>query len=425
MHICFVHQNFPAQFGHVARALIDKHGHRCTFVSEQPAGMADGLERLQFKLEGGATPKNHYCSRTFENCIWQAHAVYETLKARPDIKPDLIVGHSGLGCSLFLRELYRCPIINYFEYFYHTVGSDMDFRADFPSSDLDRLRARARNAMLLLDLHNCDRGYSPTQWQRSRLPREFQDKVQVIFDGIDTNLWKPQPKPALRVVGKQVVPDGVKIITYAARGFESMRGFDMFMKIAKQLCDQRRDVVFAVAGQDRICYGGDQKIIGGPSFKDWVLKQDKYDLSRIHFVGLLPPQELAQLLAMSDLHIYLTVPFVLSWSLMNALACGCTVLASATPPVEEMIKHRYSGLLADFFDLECFVSLAHQVLDHPDQFKALGEAGAKMIREKYSLEVCLPQMVQLYQEIAAGKGGGRPESEFDLPMVDSSGVFNA
>jgi glycosyltransferase involved in cell wall biosynthesis len=410
MHICFIHQNFPAQFGHVARALINKHGHRCTFVTEEPANVpalppakVDGIERIWFKMRGGATQKNHYCSRTFENCIWQAHAIYEALKARPDIQPDLIVAHSGLGCALFLRELYRCPIINYFEYFYHVTNSDMDFRHDFPNTELDRLRARARNAMLLLDLDNCNRGYSPTQWQRSRLPQRFQDKVHVIFDGVDTTIWKPAPKPALRVVGNQVVPDGVKIITYAARGFESMRGFDIFMKIAKQLCDQRRDVVFAVAGQDRICYGGDQKVIGQNSFKDWVLKQDKYDLSRIHFLGLLPPQELAALFALSDLHIYLTVPFVLSWSLMDALACGCTVLASCTPPVEEMIQHRQTGLLADFFDLECFVSMAHQVLDHPEEYKGLGEAGVKLIQEKYSLEVCLPQMVRLYQEVAEEK----------------------
>lgn len=415
MHICFVHQNFPAQFGHVARALVEKHGHRCTFVTEQAAGKSDGIDRIQFKMQGGATQKNHYCSRTFENCVWQAHAIYEALKARADIQPDLIVAHSGLGCSLFLRELYRCPIINYFEFFYHTTSSDMDFRPDFPASELDRLRALTRNAMLLLDLHNCERGYSPTSWQRSRLPQEYQGKIEVIFDGIDTSIWKPRPRPPLRVVGNHVVPEGVRIVTYVSRGFESMRGFDIFMKIAKQLCDQRRDVVFAVVGQDRICYGGDQKVIGQPSFKDWVLKQDKFDLSRIHFLGQLPPEELAQLLAISDLHIYLTVPFVLSWSLMNALACGCTVLASCTPPVEEMIQHRKTGLLADFFDLDCFLSLAHQVLDHPEDYRGLGEAGMKMIQEKYSLEVCLPQMIRLYQEVA-----GKEDSKFDLPLTEDA-----
>src|SRR5262249_15966293 len=128
MHMVFIHQNFPAQFGHVARYLAERHGHRCTFVSEQPPSQIGGLERIQYRMKGGAAPENHYCSRTFENTIWHSHAVFEALKARPDIQPDLIVGHSGFGSTLFLRELYSCPIINYFEYFYRSVNSDMDFR---------------------------------------------------------------------------------------------------------------------------------------------------------------------------------------------------------------------------------------------------------------------------------------------------------
>src|SRR5262245_8614360 len=193
MHILFVHQNFPAQFGHIADHLTRHHGFRCTFVSEKPAGRVGALERIQYRKRGGATAHGHYCSRTYENATWHAHAVYEALKARPDIRPELVVGHSGFGSTLFLRELYDCPILNYFEYFYRPRDSDMDFRPDFPPTELGRLRARARNATLLLDLENCDLGYSPTRWQRDRLPANFHDKVRVIFDGIDTALWKPMP----------------------------------------------------------------------------------------------------------------------------------------------------------------------------------------------------------------------------------------
>src|SRR5262249_54128205 len=155
---------------------------------------------------------------------------------------------------------------------------------DFPSADVDRLRARARNAMLLLDLENCDLGYSPTGWQRSRLPRLFHDKVRVIFDGIDTSLWKPRPGLPPRG-GDRVIPDGMRIVTYVARGMESMRGFDVFMQVAKRLCELRRDVLFVVVGQDRICYGGDQKVTGKQTFKEWVLSRDHYDLSRFVFTG--------------------------------------------------------------------------------------------------------------------------------------------
>lgn len=402
MHVLFVHQNFPAQFGHIGAYLAKNHGFRCTFVSEKPPGISDGIERVQYKIKGGATAQNHYCSRTFENAIWHTHAVYEALKARPDIKPDLIVGHSGFGSTLFLRDLHNVPIINYFEYFYRPTNSDMDFRPDFPSEELTRLRSRARNAMLLLDLENCDLGYSPTRWQRDRLPELFHEKVRVIFDGIDTTVWKPQAGLP-RKVGDRVIPEGTRLVTYVARGMESMRGFDIFMKVAKKLCDRRKDVVIAVVGQDRVCYGGDEKITGGKSFKEWVLSQDKYDLSRIWFLGLVPPRNLAELLAITDLHIYLTVPFVLSWSLMDSLACGATVLASDTAPVREMIESGKNGLLVNFFDVEGFAQTASKVLDDPAAFRPLGEAGAAMIREKYSLDVCLPQMLQLYEQVRAGR----------------------
>lgn len=402
MHILFLHQNFPAQFGHIASHLAKNKGFRCTFLSQRPAGIADGIERIQYHLQGGATQQTHYCSRTFENAVWHTHAAYEAMRARPDIKPDLIVAHSGYVSPIFLRELYQCPVVSYFEYFYHTVGSDMDFRPDFPSPEINRLRARARNAMLLLDLDSCDVGYSPTEWQRSRLPATYHDRVRVIFDGIDTRLWCPREGTPRRI-GDRSIPADTRIVTYVARGMESMRGFDIFMKVAKLLCDRRQDVVFVIVGQDRICYGSDEE--GGPqkSFKEVVLSRAKYDLSRFIFTGLMPTPSLAQLFTISDLHVYLTVPFILSWSLMDALASGTTILASDTAPVREMIEPGKNGLLADFFDVEGLTDMASKVLDTPQAFKHLGAAGVELIRSRYSLDVCLPQMLKLYEDACAAR----------------------
>jgi glycosyltransferase involved in cell wall biosynthesis len=399
MHILFVHQNFPAQFGHIAHYLARRPGYRCTFLSNQPPGPAGNFECVRYVLPpgGGARETTHYCSRTFENAVWHSHAAFQALEARPDVRPDLVVAHSGFLSTVFLRELYDCPIINYFEYFYHTRDSDLDFRPDFPPPAINRLRARARNAVLLLDLENCDVGYSPTRWQRSLFPRLFQDKIRVIFDGIDTNLWHPHPG-APRRVGDWTLPDDLRIVTYVARGMESMRGFDIFMKTAKRLCDRRRDVLFVVVGEDRVCYGGDPAYTGGRSFKEWVLAQDRYDLSRLLFTGPLPPTELARLLSLTDLHVYLTVPFVLSWSLMDALACGATVLASNTAPVREMIRPGQNGVLADFFDVDGLADRAGEVLDAPQDYKHLGRAGVELIRERYSLDVCLPRMLALYED---------------------------
>jgi len=404
MHVLFIHQNFPAQFGHIAAYLVQRKGFRCSFISEQPPGNDGGIERIQYRIAGGATEQTHYCSRSYENAIWHSHAIHEALAARPDIKPDLIVAHSGFLSTVFLRELYRCPIVNYFEYFYHTQGTDLDFRPDFPYPAINRLRARARNAVLLMDLEDCDAGYSPTRWQRSLFPRVFQDKVRTIFDGIDTNVWRPQPGLS-RKIGDRTVPADVRIVTYVSRGMESIRGFDIFMQTAKRIYQRRNDVLFVVVGEDRVCYGGDLDFTGGQTFKQWVLARDDFDMSRFLFTGLLPTPALAQMFSISDLHIYLTVPFVLSWSLMDALACGTTVLASNTAPVREMVEHGRNGLLADFFDVDGLADAACRVLDAPGDFKHLGLAGVELIRERYSLDVCLPRMLHLYEDACAARRG--------------------
>ena len=398
MHLLFVHQNFPAQFGHIAHYLATKHGFRCTCVANGKGGFAGPVEVIPYQLKGGATERSHYCSRTFENAMWHTAAVYEALKARPDIQPDLVVGHSGFGSTLFLRQLYHCPIINYFEYFYKPSHSDMDFRPEFPPLEIDQLRSLARNAMLLLDLENCEGGYSPTYWQRNCLPPVFHDKVRVVFDGVDTQVWQPQARTP-RKVGDLTFPDDVRIVTYASRGLESMRGFDNFMQMAKRLCERRKDVVFLVVGSDQVFYGGDARFTEGKTFRDWVLSQGGYDLSRFHFLGTVPAATLAQIFSISDLHVYLTVPFVLSWSLLDALACGATVLGSDTGPVREIIQHGTNGLLSNFFDIEAMAQTADRVLRSPDEFRPLGKAGWNLIQERYSMDVCLPQMLALYDEV--------------------------
>ena len=397
MHILFIHPNFPAQFGQIAAFLAQKKGFRCTFLNEVATGNVDGICRIQYQLRGGATDSTSFCSRTFENVICRSFSAYESLQAHPEIRPDLIVAHSGFLSSVFLREIYSCPIVNYFEFFYHVTNSDMDFRSEFPSSPLIRLRARARNAHLLLDLENCDLGYSPTRWQRGLFPTPFQSKLRSIFDGIDTRFWHPLPGVPRRI-GHFDFPDGVKVVSYVSRGFESIRGFDIFMKAAKRLYESRSDVVFVVVGEDRICYGGDENAIGMSSFKQWVLTQDSYDLSRFIFTGRLDPVELAQLFSFCDLHIYLTGPFVLSWSLMNAMACGTTVIASDTAPVQEVIVDGQNGILVDFFDDEHLAEIANEVLDDPVAYRRLGEAAIRMIHEHYSLDVCIPKILQIYED---------------------------
>jgi glycosyltransferase involved in cell wall biosynthesis len=199
------------------------------------------------------------------------------------------------------------------------------------------------------------------------------------------------------------VPATTRVVTYVARGFESMRGFDIFMRAAKRIAQQFPDVVFFVVGTDKVEYGGDLAFTEGMTFKQWVLSREPYDLSKFVFTGRLEPAQLAQLLASTDLHMYLTVPFVLSWSMVNAMSCGAVILGSATPPVMEMVREGETGLLADFFDPDDFAEKAVRVLSDPAAYRLLGRAAETMIEERYSLSAVLPEMVRLYEEaVAAG-----------------------
>src|SRR4051812_9549757 len=386
MHVLYVHQNFPAQFGHIAQHLVDKLDWRCTFLSQTPGGKIGGIEKIEYKLIGGATKHNHFCTRTFENTVWHCDGVYQAMRARPDIRPDLIVGHSGFGSTLFLRELYpEVPVINFFEYYYHPhdPDSDMDFRQDlnWTVPEIKYLRSRCRNAMILLDLQNCQLGYTPTNFQRSKFPAEYDYKLRTIFDGVDRSIYhsydeqlRPPPgaKRGARTLAGVEIPADTRVVTYVSRGFESMRGFDVFMKSGKLIYQQYPNVVFLVIGTEKIAYGGDESYTNGKSFKDWVLSQDQYDMSKFRFVGRVHPTELGRVLAAGDLHIYLTVPFVLSWSMMDAMSCAAVVLGSATSPVKEMIRDGENGLLADFFKPEEFAAKAVPVLQDPAAFRPLG-----------------------------------------------------
>jgi len=394
MQILFVHPNFPGQFGPALSRLGKRPNLDCVFVSRTGAGSLEGVRRIRFDLRGGATRATHYCSRTFENGVWQAHAVFEACKATPWLRPDLIVGHSGFGSTLFLQELYPCPIIGHFEYYYHPRGTDMDFRPEFPPAELDYLRSHTRNAMILLDLEACVAGYTPTQWQWRLLPPAWAPKVEVIHDGVDMEVWRRRVGP--RRLGNEVLDDDLRVVTYVARGLEAMRGFDVFVRVANRIAAAMPDVVFVVVGAERSVYGNDLRHIRTKTFKEHVLQTERPDLRRFRFLGAIPAAQLVEVLSLSDLHIHLTVPFVLSWSLLNALACECVVLASDVAPVREVIQHDRSGLLAGFSDVEGLAAQAMAVLRDPPAYRRLGAAGRALVEERYSLDRTLPKLERLF-----------------------------
>lgn len=425
MHVLFVHKEYPGHFGHVASHLAEHEGFECTFVYNN---LPERVRRLRRASAGagtpalagrgtagvrlipyetrGASPETHPCSLHFEIGTWHNQAVLKTLRARPEIKPDLIVGHASYGTTLHLSNMFDCPVINYCEYYHTLENSHLTFRPEYPPRGADLLARHAFNAVNLLSLESASACYSPTEWQRSLFPSAYRPKIATIFDGIDRRLWCRRDVRG-RVGGLPPIPDGTKVVTYCAYGLEPTRGFDIFMKVAKRICDTRNDVVFVVVGADRSYYapGVDTE---GRTFREHVLAQDRYDLGRFLFAGQVLEEQLVEILSRSDLHVYLTVPFVLSWSLFDALACGCTILASDTAPVREVIEHEKNGLLAGFRDVDGLAWEALRVLDDPGQFLPLAEAGTRLIDDKYQMGVTIPRTVDFYRRVARGEDATAP-----------------
>ncbi len=227
--------------------------------------------------------------------------------------------------------------------------------------------------------------------------------MRVLHDGIPADFWHLRQVDELKVGDLTIGPE-TRVVTYVSRGLESMRGFDIFMQVAKRICDANPDVVVLVIGADKVAYGGDLKYIKERSFKAHVLKQDTYDLERIRFLGRVNPNVLVHVLSRSDLHLYLTVPFVLSWSFLDAMTCGCTMLASDAAPVAEVIRHGQNGLLCDFFDVDGFTETALEVLKDPAAYRQLlGQAAQETIEERYSMNAVFPQMIEIYEAVLNGK----------------------
>ncbi|MFT7485737.1 MAG: glycosyltransferase involved in cell wall biosynthesis [Candidatus Paceibacteria bacterium] len=402
MQVLFVHPNYPAQFGPVSKRLAARDDVQVTFLSRSTSGVQDGIRCLQFEPKGGATRATHYCSRTFENATWNAHAAFEKCHATTDLRPDVIVGHSGFGTTAFLGELYEAPIVNLFEYWYLGRNTDMDFRPEFPPREIDYLRSKTRNAMIMLDLQECARGYVPTEFQRDLIPKMWHPKLEVLHDGIDTDYWTRRTRPT-SIAGVEL-PPGAPVVTFVSRGLEAMRGFDVFMRVAQRIAAVHPETRFLVVGGDRTHYGNDLRHIKEPTFREHVLATQAPDIPNLHFLGMVSPDVLVDVFSASDLHLYLTVPFVLSWSMLNAMSCSTVVLGSDTAPVREVIEDGVTGLLAGFDDLSALTEKALAVLANVAGFRTIAERARRQTVERYSLDTTYPQFCRLLDRVSSREG---------------------
>jgi glycosyltransferase involved in cell wall biosynthesis len=406
LDVLFVHRAFPAQFGRLAEELTRRYGWRCHFLVEHLSHCPPPSPEMLRELDVRAWPRWATRQRDADTPWPQIHAqalecarsVFDAVRARSDLRPDLVVGHGGLVPTLLLRELLACPLVDYCEYYFAPKGRDLTYRLDLPPVEPASFFPRCINAATLLNLADCDAAYTPTRWQRQSFPERFHHKIEVLPEGIDTELYRPRSlAPSLAAAG---VPDGAPVVTYVARGLESVRGFDLFVRLADRIAAARPDVHFVVVGGDETHYGWDQLFTGGRPFKDWVFEGYPGDRPRMHFLGMIDPAVLAEVFARSNLHVYLSVPFVASWSLLNAMSAGCVVLAGDTDPVREIVEPGRHGLLAPLFDTDEQARLALDVLARPVEYATLREAARRHVEEWYSVEAAVPRLKGFFERVA-------------------------
>lgn len=399
MNILFLHRNFPAQFRHLAAYLAKNNN--VVFLTNNNRQQIAGINRIAYGLHREVKAETHHYMKFYEDSLLHGQgALREAIKLKSQgFYPDVIIAHSWGPC-LFMKDVFpKSKLICYFEWFYNTYGSDIDFNPNNEITIDTEAKTRIKNSHILVDLYSCDHGISPTKWQKSQFPAEFHHKISVIHDGVDTDYFKPKPN------AKLILPDldlsGKEIITYTTRGMEPYRGFPQFMEAASIIQKRRPDCHIVVAGEDRVCYGSN--LPNGKTYKQLMLETFDYDLSRLHFTGSLPYEQYLQVLQASSVHVYLTYPFVLSWSMLEAMSTGCTIIASETAPVKEIIQDGINGILTDFFSPEKTVDKMEEVLNNLEKFQHIRTNARETIKNNYDLKSLLKGQVELINAVIGGQ----------------------
>ena len=326
----------------------------------------------------------------------------ERLKAS-GFTPNVVVAHPGWGEALFCKDVWPAArLVVFAEFFYGTDGTDYNFDPEFGSDTLAaRMRLRIKNSVHLHALHSADAIYTPTHWQASQLPSAYQAKSQVIFDGIDTERVKPDPLASVRLQREGITLNGQsEVITFVNRNLEPYRGFHIFMRALPEILRQRPNAHVLIIGRDEVSYGSPPKAQAGTqgTWRQAMLNEVGHQLpmARVHFLGGLPYDDYLRVIQTSSCHVYLTYPFVLSWSCVESMSAARVVVASRTGPVTEVIEHGRNGLLFDFFDVAALVSQVVEVLAKPESFASLGTHARQTVIDRYDLHTqCLPALLKL------------------------------
>jgi len=403
MNILFIHQNFPGQFKFLAPALVQQ-GHQVVALTMQKTDGREwnGVRLLSYRASRGTTPNVHPWVSDFETKTIRGEACFRAclaLKAQ-GFHPDIIIAHHGWGESLFVKEVWpQAKLGIYCEFFYQTHGADVGFDPEFATGDeADVCRLRLKNINNLLHFDIADAGLSPTHWQASTFPEPFRSRITVVHDGIDTEKVAPNPDVKLTLNGKLHLSKGDEVITFVNRNLEPYRGFHILMRALPEILRRRPKARILIVGGDSVSYGA--KPPDGQTWKEIFTAEARpqirdADWQRVHFLGLIPYQHFIALLQLSTVHVYLTYPFVLSWSLLEAMSAGCAIVASDTQPLHEAITHDETGRLVNFFDVSGLVDEVCYLLDDPIARQALGQRARGFAQANYDLKsICLPQQLE-------------------------------
>ncbi|MCP5229998.1 glycosyltransferase family 4 protein [Accumulibacter sp.] len=410
MRVLFVHQNFPGQYKHLAPALANLPGNQVVAIGEEAnvkrvRDLHPRIRLLAYPEPRGASKQTHHYLHSSEAAVRRGQAVLRLAMElrKQGFVPDLICAHPAWGEALFLKDVYPgARLLLYLEFFYRAHGSDMNFDAEFPTSFDDQCRIRIRNATQLISLEAADAGLSPTRWQRDQYPAAYQGLIRVIHDGVQTRLVCPGVVGGFPLPGGGTLRSGDEVVTYVARNLEPYRGFHVFMRALPAVLRARPKAQVLIVGGDDVSYG--RHLPPGQTYRELFCREigSALDASRVHFMGRLPYARFVDVLRLSSAHVYLTYPFVLSWSVLEAMSCECPIIASDTAPVREIVEAGRNGLLVDFFSPAALAEKIISVLEDPGQMANLRTQARRDIHEQLDLEAhALPRLIALVEQLAS------------------------
>lgn len=412
-NILLVHQNFPGQFRHLVSHLSQRADLRVVGLGGTISPGVPGLKHLRYRSPATKTHSHPYL-RPMEQAVRTGQAAaraYLQLK-KQGFTPDVVLAHPGWGETLYLRDVFPdTRIIHFCEWYYHAQGTDIGFDPEFPCTLNDQARIRTWNALHALNFTLCDEGISPTAWQRSVHPPIFQQRIHHLHEGIDTEQLGPDPHAAITLPDGTRLKAGDPVITYVARNLEPYRGIHHFLRSLAIVQQQHPTCHALIVGGDNVSYGQPPK--NAANWREKLTREIALDPTRTHFLGRLPYDAYRRVLQVSAAHVYLSYPFVLSWSMLEAMASGCLVIGSDTAPVREILSHGKNGWLVDFFDDAAIAAQICAALEAPSAQMPLRKQARTDILTQYTLH----QGLQGYNRLL-----GIPASEQDCQPKPSPNI---